>query len=138
MNDTGTASFAERIDTIEGAYEYMLAYAAQGHDDDGGSGDSVREFLTGAVEAMDGFGAAAGEMAAGAGAELEWADYLAMLDQDIQRASTAMKLVLAQNSISSELIDNLNASIQVRTLLADLFLVDEALKNAGAGKSNSE
>jgi hypothetical protein len=36
--------------------------------------------------------------------------------------------VLAQPSISSQLIDNLNASIHVRALLTDLFLIDEILK----------
>jgi hypothetical protein len=36
--------------------------------------------------------------------------------------------VLAQPAISSQLVDNLNASIHVRALLTDLFLLDEALK----------
>ena len=40
-----------------------------------------------------------------------------------------MKLVLAQPSISSQLIDNLNASIHLRALLTDLFLIDEILKS---------
>ena len=39
----------------------------------------------------------------------------------------AMELVLAQPAISSQLIDNLNASIHLRALLADLFLVTEIL-----------
>ncbi len=39
-----------------------------------------------------------------------------------------MRLVLAQSTISSQLIDNLNASIHLRALLTDLFLVDEILK----------
>ena len=39
-----------------------------------------------------------------------------------------MQLVLAQPSISSQLVDNLNASIHLRALLTDLFLLDEVLK----------
>jgi hypothetical protein len=39
-----------------------------------------------------------------------------------------MELVLAQPSISSQLIDNLNASIHLRALLTDLFLLDEIAK----------
>ena len=39
-----------------------------------------------------------------------------------------MQLVLAQPSISSQLVDNLNASIHLRALLTDLFLIDEVLK----------
>jgi len=36
--------------------------------------------------------------------------------------------VLAQPIISSQLIDNLNASIHLRALLTDLFLIDEIIK----------
>jgi hypothetical protein len=36
--------------------------------------------------------------------------------------------VLAAPAIGSQLIDNLNASIHLRALLADLFLVTEALE----------
>ncbi len=39
-----------------------------------------------------------------------------------------MRFVLGQRAIGSQMIDNLNASIHVRTLLTDLFLLDEALK----------
>jgi hypothetical protein len=39
-----------------------------------------------------------------------------------------MEMVLAQPAISSQLIDNLNASIHLRALLTDLFLIDEILK----------
>jgi hypothetical protein len=37
-------------------------------------------------------------------------------------------LVRAHPAIGSALVDNLNASIHLRALLTDLFLVDEALK----------
>jgi len=37
-------------------------------------------------------------------------------------------MVLAQPSIHSQMIDNLNANIHVRALLTDLFLIDEILK----------
>ena len=43
-------------------------------------------------------------------------------------AQAALQLVLAQPAISSQLIDNLNASIHLRALLTDLFLIDEVLK----------
>ena len=41
---------------------------------------------------------------------------------------SAVQLVIAQPSISSQLVDNLNASIHVRALLTDLFLIDEILE----------
>jgi hypothetical protein len=37
-------------------------------------------------------------------------------------------MVLAQPTISSQLIDNLNASIHLRALLTDLFLLGEILR----------
>jgi hypothetical protein len=51
-----------------------------------------------------------------------------VLDRDARDALAALQLVQAQSSISSQLIDNLNASIHLRALLTDLFLVDEILK----------
>jgi hypothetical protein len=41
-------------------------------------------------------------------------------------------MVLALPAISSQLVDNLNASIHVRALLTDIFLIDEALKTRPA------
>ena len=38
-----------------------------------------------------------------------------------------MHLVAAQSTISSELIDNLNASLHLRVLLTDLFLLDDVI-----------
>ena len=40
----------------------------------------------------------------------------------------AVATELAQRIISSQLIDNLNASIHLRALLTDLFLMDEIFK----------
>ena len=41
-------------------------------------------------------------------------------------ARAAFRFVLVQRSIGSQIVDNLNASIHVRALLTDLFLLDEA------------
>ncbi|HAW90299.1 MAG TPA: hypothetical protein DCX61_06520, partial [Gemmatimonadetes bacterium] len=51
-----------------------------------------------------------------------------VLQRDASNTLAALRLVMAQPSISSQLIDNLNASIHFRAVLTDLFLVDEALK----------
>ena len=51
-----------------------------------------------------------------------------MLERDAQDSLAALELVLAQPAISSQVIDNLNASIHLRALLTDLFLIDEILK----------
>jgi hypothetical protein len=48
-----------------------------------------------------------------------------VLDRDAHDSLAAIELVLAQPAISSQLIDNLNASIHLRALLTDLFLLSE-------------
>jgi hypothetical protein len=58
----------------------------------------------------------------------KYAAFLQVLGRDATDALAAIELVLAQPSISSQVIDNLNASIHVRALLTDLFLIDEILK----------
>jgi hypothetical protein len=45
---------------------------------------------------------------------------------DAKKAHAAIDLVLNQKDISSEIVDNLNASIHLRALLTDLFLISEA------------
>ena len=57
-----------------------------------------------------------------------FADFLAVLERDAHAAQAGLRVVIAQPAISSMLVDYLNASIHVRALLTDVFLVDEALK----------
>jgi hypothetical protein len=54
--------------------------------------------------------------------------FLVVLDRDAGSSPAAIELALAQPSISSQLIDNLNASIRLRALLTDLFLLGEVLR----------
>ena len=58
--------------------------------------------------------------------------FIDVLDRDAEASQAAVRLVLAQPGISSQLVDNLNASIHLRALLTDIFLVDEVLKDAAA------
>ena len=57
-----------------------------------------------------------------------------MLDRDAGDSLAAIELVLAQPALSSQLIDNLNASIHLRALLTDLFLIDEKFWSASERK----
>jgi hypothetical protein len=68
----------------------------------------------------------------------EYAAFLAVLDRDAHDSAAAMQLVIVQPSISSQLIDNLNASIHLRALLTDLFLLGEVVKTPVAGKNKGE
>ena len=60
-----------------------------------------------------------------------------MLDRDARDSLATIELVLAQPAISSQLIDNLNASIHLRALLTDLFLVGEILRMQHTGIGTS-
>ena len=55
-------------------------------------------------------------------------NFIAVLARDANDAQASVQLVLAQPSISSQMIDNLNASIHLRALLTDLFLIDEIVR----------
>lgn len=127
-----SGTLADRIDVIERSYEFMLAYAAQGRRDESGtSGGEIRQSLTGAAEALDGLGAAASEAVRGRANGAACEPFVAILGQDAQKAAAALRLVLATRPISSQLVDNLNASIHLRALLTDIFLIDESLKGEG-------
>ena len=99
------------------------------------SGGQLREMLGRAVSALSGLADVAAQLVSGE--RLEPADryhaFLVVLDRDARDSLAALQLVQAQAAISSQLIDNLNASIHVRALLTDLFLVDEILKGQSSG-----
>ena len=122
----------DRCGKIEECYEFMLAYAAQGlrTEPGGGSGSQLRTLLTQCDEALNGLGDVFTQIARSE--RLRPAEkydaFIAMLNRDASDARTAVGLVLAQPSISSQLIDNLNASIHLRALLTDLFLIDEIVR----------
>lgn len=121
-----------RCDAIEKCYEFMLAYAGQGLGGDEGSGSSaqVREYLQRAAEAISGLAGAykAAVQEKNSKVTEPYAIFLDVLERDARDSLAAIQLVLAQVTISSQLIDNLNASIHLRALLTDLFLIDEILK----------
>jgi hypothetical protein len=114
--------------TIEECYEFTLSYAARGLASD--EGCELREQLTRAVKAMRGLERSCAEAIGEERLEpaSEYEAFFAVLRRDTEGALAAMELVLAQPMISSQLIDNLNASIHLRALLADLFLVTEILE----------
>ena len=122
----------QRIEAIESGYEFLLAYAAQGRDSDRGAGQgrNVREFLEKMETALGGLGGVVRADAEQRDAELPntCAAFFDAVSGDAETAQAAIRLVLAQQDISSQLVDNLNANIHLRALLTDLFVVDEAFK----------
>ena len=126
------SEFHDATEAIEEAYEFMLAYAAQGRtDEDESSAPSIRQLLENAKKSLLKL---ANKM------ELEDEDirklfgidfenFINILSHDANKSHIAVKLVLSSQMITSQLIDNLNASIHLRALLTDMFLVDEYINN---------
>lgn len=104
----------DNIEIIEAGYEFLLAYAAQGRDDDAGT------------ETRDTLGKmSAATQAIATDLDGSKSEFDAVVVDDAGKAGAAIRLVLEQEKISSELVDNLNASIHLRALLTDLFLLSE-------------
>jgi hypothetical protein len=127
-----SADICRRCNTVEECYAFMLAYAAQGVSSGDGSrsGGTIREALQQAAAALSGL---ADECIAWVNADaIEGAEkylaFLAVLDRDADDAIRTIELVLAQPAISSQLIDNLNASLHLRAVLTDLFLVSDIVE----------
>ncbi len=132
--DGARAALDARVDAIEEAYEFFLAYASQGLPSDQGSssGSQIRDYLHRCDSALNGLGGCIMQLVEHLGIDTTpYRAFVNVIDRDALNASAGVQLVLAQRAIGSQLVDNLNASIHLRALLTDLFLIDEALKAAG-------
>ena len=134
MSEENKEKLRISIDGVEKGYEFMLAYAAQGRDFEytgGGGGPSIRGYLEDMTKGLetiaDDFENEINDEIQ-SGAHL-FIDFVDVLRNDAVKAKTAVEMVLALPSIGSQVIDNLNASIHLRAVLTDLFLVDEALSS---------
>ena len=141
MSKTAQEELHDLCNAIEESYEYMLAYAAQGVSGESGSqtGGQVREYLTRTDTALTDLAGVFRRLVVEA--KISQADtyetFIQMLERDARDAQAAVQLALAQPAISSQLVDNLNASIHVRALLTDLFLIDEILKQRIAAQAKA-
>ena len=123
---------ARRAEAIEAGYEMMLAYASQGLPTDQGAstGGQLREFLKRFDDALTGLADHYRAYVVAESMEPRVAinDFLDVLARDASAAQAGIRVVLGQTGISSQLVDNLNASIHVRALLTDIFLIDQLIK----------
>lgn len=121
-------SLEEAIEAIEGGYEFLLAYAAQGFEASQGGQHSTdaKGHLNNMLSALQALGDLAESATAG---ESAYQSFIETLRRDADRGAGVVSVVLAADGISSQLIDNFNASSHIRTVLTDLFLLDEALNN---------
>jgi hypothetical protein len=126
------AELGSRINIIEEAYEFMLAYASQGlpSDQDNDTGRQAREYLKKCDAALGGLPGVFTQTVQQQGLTptAPYDAFIDVIERDAKSSQAAIQLVLAQPAISSQMVDNLNASIHLRALLTDLFLIDEVLK----------
>ena len=127
------AKIFEHCSAVEECYEFMLAYAAQGRpsDQDSKPGAQIREFLQRAATAIAGLAEGCSKVVKEQRLEPigKYQAFLVVLERDAQDSLAAINLVLAQPSISSQLVDNLNASTHLRALITDLFLMSDILRS---------
>ncbi len=118
-------SIRAHIDRIEEAYEFMLAYAAQGRGDEGAGPDGahIRTFLA----QLDTAAAAIAEEldAVPLGGEAE--AFLDSFKADTAIMTSVLRTMLARDQITSEVVDNANGLIAVRAYLTGLFFLDKVL-----------
>ena len=127
------AAIFEHCNAVEECYEFMLAYAAQGRTSDQGNkpGAQIREFLQRAATAIAALPEECSKLVKEKSLEPaeKYLAFFTVFDRDAHDSLAAIDLVLAQPSISSQLIDNLNASTHLRALLTDLFLMSDILRS---------
>ena len=126
LDDATAARMRDAFDIIEEAYEFMLAYAAQGRksEESKSSGPSqIRQFLTRFRTATQDLAEIMEDLRnddGGVEFRQRWLD-------DAQGIRSVIDLLLAQPSISSEMIDNTNGLIVMRSFLTDLFFADHVM-----------
>lgn len=125
---TEAVLLGERIEVIERGYEFLLAYAAQGRQEDAGT--ELRDTLHRMHSALTDMQGSLWAAFPGLNPLTGTRDFMDTVEHDVRSARGAIGLVLSRKHISSLLVDNLNASVHLRALLTDLFLIEQALKGA--------
>ncbi|MCE2523870.1 MAG: hypothetical protein J4F49_11755 [Rhodobacteraceae bacterium] len=126
IDDATARNVRDAFDVIEEAYEFMLAYAAQGRRREGADGagpSQIRRFLQrfrSATESLTSLLEGIPDDDAGGAFRERWLT-------DIQAVQSVIDMLLAQPSITSEMIDNTNGLIVMRSLLTELFFADQVM-----------
>ena len=118
------ASLRDAFDRIEEAYEFMLAYAAQGRSrevQERGGESQIRQYLKRLDSALSDMDAA---IAQGLGDDGAFTD---RVRGDVATAKAVIGLLLKRSSVSSMMVDNTNGLIALRALLTDIFFIDQAV-----------
>ena len=127
---SAAAEVREAIDQIEQAYEFMLAYAAQGRQAETEPASQIRQSLARFKDALKTIAATLPQLLPADGSGQAFANRFA---DDAAVAQSVLDLLTAQAGISSDMIDNSNGLIAMRSLLTDLFFIDQVLLPARRG-----
>jgi hypothetical protein len=122
---SNAVAMREAIEIVEEAYEYMLAYAAQGkkQETDEGGVSKIRQYLTRFCEALDALEQAAASEVFTEGGEEFGQRFL----NELKTTRSALMLVMARPAITSDMVDNTNALLAVRAFLTNLFFIDQVV-----------
>jgi len=116
----------DQIEKIEEAYEYMLAYAAQGRAEEGAGPDGaqIRTFLKQFSDNVQKLDKGSSEIIK---TNPDADDFIQHFKVESEVMVSILKVLLAKDNISSEVIDNTNGLISVRAYLTSLFFIDKSV-----------
>lgn len=116
----------EAFDTVEEAYEFMLAYAAQGRQTESETegASQIRGFLDRFRSALDDMDGAIPQLIPAGSPGHAYAERFI---DDSAIMKSILDLLTSRDNITSEMIDNTNGMVPVRSLLTNIFFVDQAL-----------
>ena len=123
---TNITEIRKNIELVEEAYEFMLAYAAQGRADEGAGPDGahIRTFLKQFSDATDRIIEDLDKLSEPNG---EMKTFIKSAESDAKTVKSVMAIMLQKENISSEMVDNANGLITVRSYLTALFFIDKAV-----------
>ncbi|MFL2669619.1 MAG: hypothetical protein ACJ0HT_08620 [Alphaproteobacteria bacterium] len=123
---TNSTEIRKNIELVEEAYEFMLAYAAQGRADEGAGPDGahIRTFLKQFSDATDRIIEDFDKLSEPNGA---METFIKSAESDAKTVKSVMAIMLQKENISSEMVDNANGLITVRSYLTALFFIDKAV-----------
>lgn len=123
---TQAATMRDAFDRIEESYEFMLAYAAQGRkreSQEGGGESQIRQYLKRFEAALNDLEGALSEGLGGS----EGKAFAERFAADLVVVRSVIALLLSRPSINSDMIDNTNGLIAMRSFLTDVFFTDQAV-----------
>ena len=125
---TNSTEIRKNIELVEEAYEFMLAYAAQGRADEGAGPDGahIRTFLTQFSKATDNIINELDNLSE-PGGTME--TFIKTAKTDADTVKSVLAIMLQKENVSSEMVDNANGLIIVRSYLTALFFIDKAVLN---------